>query len=91
VVRHADRLQRGEPDVYVNPDDAAARNRWMVIQAMRALGFALAVLGILMSQDAVNFAGEVNREVGYGLIAIGLLDGFVMPQVMARKWRSPRE
>ena len=73
------------------PDDAAARNRWMIIQLMRAMGFALAVLGILMTQNAVNIAGEVNRQVGYGFIVIGLLDGFFMPIVLARKWRSPPE
>ena len=68
--------------------DDLARNRWVVIQALRAMGFALAILGIVMSQDAVDFAGEFNREVGYAFIAIGLIDGFVMPIVLARKWSS---
>lgn len=72
------------------PDDLA-RNRWVVIQAMRVLGFALAILGIVMSQDVVNFAGEFNREVGYGFIAIGLIDGFVMPIFLARKWSTLRK
>lgn len=71
--------------------DTVARNRWMVIQAMRVAGFALAILGILMTQDAVNLAGAVNREAGYGFIAIGLLDGFFMPTVLARKWSSRTE
>jgi hypothetical protein len=71
--------------------DPLARNRWAVIQAMRVMGFALAILGIVMSQDAVNFAGEFNREVGYAFIAIGLIDGFFMPIVLARKWSSPKE
>ena len=71
--------------------DEVARNRWVVIQAMRAMGFAFAILGILMTQDAVDIAGEFNREVGYGFIAIGLLDGFFMPIVLARKWASPKE
>jgi hypothetical protein len=73
------------------PDDAAARNRWMIIQLMRVMGFAFAILGIVMTQDVVNIAGEVNREVGYGFIAIGLLDGFFMPIVLARKWSSRAE
>ena len=68
--------------------DGAARNRWVVIQAMRVMGFGLAILGIVMSQDAVNLAGEFNREVGYAFIAIGLIDGFFMPIVLARKWSS---
>jgi hypothetical protein len=73
------------------PPDEDARNRWMVIQVMRMLGVGLVILGILMVRGAVGFAGEVNAWVGYGLIAIGLLDGFVMPQVLARKWRTPPE
>ena len=71
--------------------DAAARNRWAVIQVMRLLGFAMVLLGILMTQDAVDIAGELNREVGYAFVAIGLLDGFLMPIVLARKWSSRRK
>ena len=73
------------------PPDEEARKHWMIIQAMRIMGFALAILGILMTRGVINIAGEVNAWVGYGFIAIGLIDGFLMPQVLARKWRSPRE
>jgi hypothetical protein len=69
--------------------DDEARKRWMVIQAVRILGFALTVLGLLLVRDAVDLAGEVNHILGYFFIATGLLDGFVMPQVLARRWRSP--
>ena len=72
------------------PDDAARKN-WMVIQLMRAGGVAFAVLGIMMARDVVVIGGENNRVVGYGFIVIGLLDAFVVPQYLARKWRSPRE
>jgi len=70
--------------------DEQARNRWMAIQVMRIMGVALVVLGILMTQGAVDIAGEVNREVGYGFVVVGLLDGFLVPTFLARKWRSPR-
>ena len=71
------------------PNDTDARNRWMIIQAVRAMGFGLAILGILMARGVVDLAGDANQLVGYGLLVIGLLDGFVMPQVLARKWRTP--
>jgi hypothetical protein len=71
--------------------DAEARNRWMTITLMRFFGFALAVLGLLMSQGAVDVAGDQNKLVGYLFIVIGLLDGFVVPQFLARKWRTPPE
>jgi hypothetical protein len=73
------------------PPDDDARNRWMVIQVMRTVGFGLVILGILMTQGAVDIAGDYNAWAGYGLIAVGLVDGFLMPQVLARKWRSPRQ
>lgn len=75
------------PDV----PDAEAFRRWMFIQIMRLGGVAFAVLGLLMTQDAVVIAGDDNRLVGYAFVAIGLLDAFVVPIVLARKWRSPRE
>lgn len=71
--------------------DRDAFKRWMVIQIMRIGGVAFAVLGLLMTQDAVVIAGDANRLVGYGFLAIGLLDAFVVPILLARKWRSPRE
>ena len=73
------------------PPDEEARKRWMFIQFMRIGGFAFAILGLLMTQNAVMIAGEDNELVGYGFLVIGLLDGFVVPQVLARKWRSPPE
>ena len=73
------------------PSSDEARTRWIVLQAMRIMGVALVVLGLLMSQDRIDLLGETNRMVSYLFIAIGLLDAFVMPLVLARQWRSPRE
>ena len=73
------------------PRDEVARNRWMIIQIMRVMGFGLAILGLLMTQDAVDLVGDLNHLVGYVFMATGLIDGFVMPQYLARKWRSPLE
>jgi hypothetical protein len=73
------------------PGDDDARNRWAIITILRFFGFAVAVLGLLMSQNAVNIAGDTNRLIGYVFIVVGLIDGFVVPQVLARKWRTPPE
>jgi len=70
-------------------DEDLARTRWIVISILRLFGFGLAVLGLLMSQNAVIIAEPVNTLVGYVFVVIGLLDGFVMPVVLARKWRTP--
>ncbi len=70
------------------PDDVA-RTRWAVIQFSRLAGFAVVLAGILVARDVIDLAGEDNRTVGYVLVALGLADGFVVPQILARKWRTP--
>jgi hypothetical protein len=69
-------------------NEEQARGRWMIIQLTRTLGFAFVILGILMTRDVVDLFGESNHLVAYGFIVIGLLDGFLMPTVLARKWSS---
>jgi hypothetical protein len=70
------------------PDDVAP-TRWAVIQFARFAGFATVLVGILVARGVIDLAGESNRIVGYILVAVGLADGFVVPQVLARKWRTP--
>jgi len=67
-------------------DDDQARNRWAVIQALRLAGVAIAVIGLLVTGDVIL----LPHTVGYVLLAIGLVDVFAVPTLLARKWRSPR-
>ena len=67
--------------------DEVARGRWLVIQATRLAGVVMVVVGIL----GVRQVFEYPAIAGYILIAVGLLDAFLVPQVLARKWRSPLE
>ena len=64
-----------------------ARGRWMAINLLRIAGVAMVVAGILAVQGVV----EISALAGYGLIAFGLFDVFAVPQILARKWRSPLE
>ena len=66
--------------------DQTARNRWAVIQAMRLGGVAMAVVGLLVTGDVIL----LPRVAGYVLLAIGLLDVFVVPTLLARKWSTRR-
>ena len=77
------------PEHVPSASDDVARARWLTIQASRILGFALVLLGILLVRDVVDIAGETNHLIGYVFVVVGLLDGFVMPRVLARKWRTP--
>jgi len=64
-----------------------ARTRWMAINAARLAGVAMVIVGILGLRDVF----EYPDIAGYLLVAVGLLDIFLVPLVLARKWRSPRE
>ena len=69
------------------PDPAAAR--WFAIQAVRAVGVAFVLVGLL--QTAGKFApfADLPQWFGYILVAIGFVDVFVFTRLMARRWRSP--
>jgi len=63
-----------------------AKARFAIIQLVRILGVACVIAG--MAIGANKFA--MPLWVGYLLIINGLIDVFVLPKVLARKWRSPK-
>jgi hypothetical protein len=68
------------------PDnDADARARFFVIGATRLVGAVIVLAGLL------GVAGKlaIPEIAAYGFILFGLFDMFVVPQVLARKWRTP--
>jgi membrane protein YdbS with pleckstrin-like domain len=67
----------------MTPDPARAR--FMIISLTRVLGVILVVCGILVVRDAV----ALPHAAGWALLAVGLVDVFVVPQVLARRWRTP--
>lgn len=69
------------------PPTATETRRFAVINLMRLSGVAFVLAGLLM----VNGVIDIAPEAGYIFIVIGLLDIFVVPLVLARKWRTPTE
>lgn len=68
-----------------NTPDPAAR-RFFILQLARLGGIALVVMGIVISErTALTF---VPKPLGYVLMALGLLDTFFVPRLLARRWRS---
>lgn len=67
------------------PDPAAARF-WM-LQLMR-LGGVLLVVGALLIISGRIPGPEV---LGYGLLILGMVEFFVMPMLLARRWKTPDE
>lgn len=66
--------------------DDVARLRFFMLNAVRVAGVVLVLLGILAARGVV----DLPRVAAYAVIAVGLIDVFVVPQVLARRWRTPR-
>lgn len=61
------------------------KQRFLAIQMMRLMGLALVILGVLIAGGKV----DLPVLIGYVFVAIGLIDFFVMPKMLARRWRTP--
>ncbi|MCJ2188137.1 hypothetical protein [Novosphingobium beihaiensis] len=65
-----------------------AAGRFAAIQITRLVGVACVALGITIATD--RLLPGLPGWVGYILIANGLLDVFVIPPILIRKWRTPK-
>jgi hypothetical protein len=65
--------------------DEVARGRWLVINVLRLGGVAMVIAGMLGTRQVI----AIPMIAAYALIAIGLLDIFLVPLLLARKWRTP--
>ncbi|PEQ13936.1 hypothetical protein B2G71_06450 [Novosphingobium sp. PC22D] len=63
-----------------------ARDRFFAIQAVRIAGVVQVVIGMLIAAESI----ALPAWAGYVLLANGLIDTFVIPLLLARRWRSPR-
>lgn len=68
------------------PDPAIAR--FAVINSTRILGVGFVVFGILLITG--RLFPQTPEWIGYLLLANGLVDIFILPAMMARKWRTPK-
>lgn len=70
-----------------DPAPDPARARFLVINLVRLIGVAMILLGILVAEDMI----ELPTEAGYVLVALGLAEVFLVPRLLARRWRTPPE
>ena len=66
-------------------DDRIARNRFFALGLVRIIGVASVLVGILITQNVI----AASAAIGYVLVIVGLLGVFVVPQMLARQWRTP--
>ncbi|MXO72709.1 hypothetical protein [Alteraurantiacibacter buctensis] len=72
-------MQQPRPD-----DDQRAKGRFLAINAMRVTGVVMVLMGIAIVRGAI----DLPDVAAYVLIALGLVEAFVAPAVLARVWRS---
>lgn len=72
-------------------DDALAKKRFFAITAMRLMGAVFVMIGFILIGGGFALAGQpTDRWIGVAIVLIGAFDFAVMPLLLARRWRSPK-
>ena len=72
-----------------DPARDPAQARWLIIQAVRFVGVAFVLIGLLHTAGRIALLDGVPVWFGYVLIAIGFIDVFGVTRLLAKRWRSP--
>jgi len=64
--------------------ETRARNRYIVLNAVRFGGLAMLMIGLAMARGVM----DGPYWLGVGLAVAGLLDFFFVPRLLARGWAS---
>lgn len=65
-------------------DDTLAKQRYILLNLVRFGGVAMIMAGLAAYQGVLPLPGTV----GLILVALGLFEFFVLPNVLARRWRT---
>jgi hypothetical protein len=71
----------------MSEDDKLARRRFMLLNLVRLAGLAMVLVAIAIHYGKLS----APEAVAYVLAIVGLADFFFMPNVLARKWRTPSD
>lgn len=67
-------------------NDDLARSRFFAMQFMRLGGLAMVIVALLGLNDVL----PVPPIAAWPLLIFGLVEIFVIPQMLARHWRTPK-
>lgn len=67
-------------------DEARARQRYLLLNAVRLSGLGLVLFGIVIARGVLPF--DVPWVVGVIIAVAGLLEFFFLPRLIARRWKS---
>lgn len=72
--------------------DALAKKRFFALAMMRVVGALLVLAGFALIRGGWDLAGQpTDRWIGVAMVLFGAFDFAVMPRILARRWRSPRQ
>ena len=72
-------------------NDALAKKRFFAITSMRLMGAVFVAVGFVLIRGGFELAGQpTDRWIGVAIVLIGAFDFAVMPKLLARRWRSPK-
>lgn len=66
--------------------DGKARSRFFVIGAIRLAGAVTIALAVAIAYGRIN---GIPQAAGYALLAVGIIEMIVIPQVLVARWKSP--
>jgi hypothetical protein len=70
----------------MTPDEQRARSRFFVIGAVRLAGAITIALAVAISYGRID---GVPGELGYALLALGIVEFLVLPQILVKRWKTP--
>lgn len=68
----------------MNHEDQA-KQRFLILSLIRLSATALAVVGLLIVAGKI----DIPRPAGIAFTILGLLELFLLPPFLARKWKTP--
>jgi uncharacterized membrane protein YGL010W len=70
----------------MTPEDRSARSRFFTIGAVRLAGAVTIALAVAISYSRID---SVPGELAYVLLALGVIEFLVLPQMLVKRWKSP--
>ena len=69
-------------------EEAKAQYRFLVINIVRISGAIMLVLGLAIISRGVF---DLPKGAGYVLFVVGIVDFMLVPLLLAKRWKSPKE
>ncbi len=69
-------------------EEAKAQYRFLVINIVRISGAIMLVLGLAIIARGVF---DLPKAAGYVLFVVGIVDFMLVPLLLAKRWKSPKE